>query len=74
MLGGVLIDRHGYRATFLVTAGLQLTAAAILASVVFLVQRERRDAAPRASEASSAGYSLLAGEALVEGEPPPPRG
>lgn len=54
-LGGYLIDRHGYRATFLATASVQFTAALILGSIVFLVtpERESRSAARRASDESS---------------------
>ncbi|KAH8065592.1 major facilitator superfamily-like protein [Aureococcus anophagefferens] len=37
-LGGYLIDRHGYRVTFLVTAAIQFVAALILASIALLVR------------------------------------
>ena len=40
-LGGFIIDRYGYRATFLVTAAIQVVAAGILASIALLVERER---------------------------------
>ena len=53
VLGGYLIDRHGYRATFLVTAGLQLCSAAILAPLACVVQREK------ALVPSDAAYSRL---------------
>ncbi|KAH8056758.1 major facilitator superfamily-like protein [Aureococcus anophagefferens] len=44
-LGGYLIDRHGYRVTFLVTAAIQFVAALILASIALLVRSERSHAA-----------------------------
>uniref|UniRef100_A0A7S3JZ30 Major facilitator superfamily (MFS) profile domain-containing protein n=1 Tax=Aureoumbra lagunensis TaxID=44058 RepID=A0A7S3JZ30_9STRA len=40
VLGGAIIERHGYRATFLVTAAFQLISAAILATAAPLVHRE----------------------------------
>ena len=40
MLGGHLVDRYGYRFTFLITAGLQLCSAAILSSLARVVERE----------------------------------
>ena len=40
VLGGHLVDRYGYRFTFLITAGLQLCSAAILSSLARVVERE----------------------------------
>lgn len=40
VLGGHLVDRYGYRFTFLITAGLQLSSALILSSLAGVVERE----------------------------------
>jgi MFS family permease len=40
VLGGHLVDRYGYRLTFLITAGLQLSSALILSSLAGVVERE----------------------------------
>ena len=47
MLGGHLVDRYGYRFTFLITAGLQLCSAAILSSLARVVERESSSAYAR---------------------------
>ncbi|KAK7242514.1 major facilitator superfamily protein [Aureococcus anophagefferens] len=79
-LGGYLIDRHGYRVTFLVTAAIQFVAALILASIALLVRSERPRAAATspdddgdetASRTSSGGYSLLDFDDTLRLDTPP---
>ncbi|KAJ1456943.1 major facilitator superfamily domain-containing protein [Pelagophyceae sp. CCMP2097] len=65
VLGGYLIERSGYRATFLATAAMQLVAVAMLASVAHLVRAEGREE-DESDRPSELGYSLVGGPPLAD--------
>lgn len=72
VLGGFLIEKKGFRATFAYTAALQFCSVCALASIAGLVRAETHTddtAAERAAERSENGFSLVQGDDVDETQP-----
>jgi MFS family permease len=62
LIGGWLSDKHGYRFTFLITAGIYLVSSFVYAPLMILVSREKLDTP---SEQSSLELEMEGGEPLI---------